>query len=121
VIAAQPLSITSRYLQTLTEIAAEKNSTIVFPLPIEAGAAEGLDVESSRGQVSRVYGQGSRSADVRNQTEISGDRHAHSQATLPVTHGMFSPKPQNITRRFPANSRCGGMAEWLRWLGWRCA
>src|SRR6266852_3242196 len=35
VIAAQPLSITLRYLQTLTEIAAEKNSTIVFPLPIE--------------------------------------------------------------------------------------
>ena len=32
---AQPLSITLRYLQTLTEIAAEKNSTIVFPLPIE--------------------------------------------------------------------------------------
>jgi hypothetical protein len=24
-----------RYLQTLTEIAAEKNSTIIFPLPIE--------------------------------------------------------------------------------------
>jgi len=24
-----------RYLQTLTEIAAEKNSTIVFPLPLE--------------------------------------------------------------------------------------
>ena len=24
-----------RYLQTLTEIASEKNSTIVFPLPIE--------------------------------------------------------------------------------------
>jgi len=24
-----------RYLQTLTEIAVEKNSTIVFPLPIE--------------------------------------------------------------------------------------
>jgi regulator of protease activity HflC (stomatin/prohibitin superfamily) len=35
VIAAQPLSITLRYLQTLTEIAAEKNSTIVFPLPID--------------------------------------------------------------------------------------
>ena len=31
----QPLSITLRYLQTLTEIAAEKNSTIVFPLPID--------------------------------------------------------------------------------------
>jgi hypothetical protein len=24
-----------RYLQTLTEIAAEKNSTIIFPLPLE--------------------------------------------------------------------------------------
>ena len=35
VIAAEPLAITLRYLQTLTEIASEKNSTIVFPLPIE--------------------------------------------------------------------------------------
>ncbi len=35
VIAKEPVTITLRYLQTLTEIAAEKNSTIVFPLPIE--------------------------------------------------------------------------------------
>jgi len=35
VIAAEPMTITLRYLQTLTEIAAEKNSTIIFPLPIE--------------------------------------------------------------------------------------
>src|SRR5438445_5506009 len=35
VIAAEPVAITLRYLQTLTEIAAEKNSTIVFPLAIE--------------------------------------------------------------------------------------
>jgi len=35
VIAEQPVAITLRYLQTLTEIASEKNSTIVFPLPIE--------------------------------------------------------------------------------------
>jgi regulator of protease activity HflC (stomatin/prohibitin superfamily) len=34
-ISAQPMAITLRYLQTLTEIASEKNSTIVFPLPIE--------------------------------------------------------------------------------------
>ena len=31
----EPLAITLRYLQTLTEIASEKNSTIVFPLPLE--------------------------------------------------------------------------------------
>ena len=35
VIATEPMAITLRYLQTLTEIAAEKNSTIVFPLPID--------------------------------------------------------------------------------------
>ncbi|HEX7880758.1 MAG TPA: slipin family protein [Candidatus Eisenbacteria bacterium] len=32
---AEPLAIQLRYLQTLTEIATEKNSTIVFPLPID--------------------------------------------------------------------------------------
>jgi len=31
----EPMAITLRYLQTLTDIAAEQNSTIVFPLPIE--------------------------------------------------------------------------------------
>jgi regulator of protease activity HflC (stomatin/prohibitin superfamily) len=35
VIASQPATIQLRYLQTLTEIAVEKNSTIIFPLPIE--------------------------------------------------------------------------------------
>ena len=35
VIATEPTSLTLRYLQTLTEIASEKNSTIIFPLPIE--------------------------------------------------------------------------------------
>ena len=31
----QPSAITLRYLQTLTDIASEQNSTIVFPLPLE--------------------------------------------------------------------------------------
>jgi len=35
VINREPAAITLRYLQTLTEIAAEKNSTIIFPLPID--------------------------------------------------------------------------------------
>jgi hypothetical protein len=33
--AVEPMTITLRYLQTLTEIASEKNSTIIFPLPVE--------------------------------------------------------------------------------------
>ena len=32
---SQPMALHLRYLQTLTEIAAEKNSTIIFPLPID--------------------------------------------------------------------------------------
>src|SRR5438128_5721154 len=35
VIASQPSALQLRFLQTLTEIAVEKNSTIVFPLPID--------------------------------------------------------------------------------------
>jgi regulator of protease activity HflC (stomatin/prohibitin superfamily) len=35
VIAAEPTALALRYLQTLTEIAAEKNSTIIFPVPID--------------------------------------------------------------------------------------
>jgi regulator of protease activity HflC (stomatin/prohibitin superfamily) len=34
-ISQNPVAIQMRYLQTLTEIAVEKNSTIVFPLPME--------------------------------------------------------------------------------------
>lgn len=33
--AEEPASLQLRYLQTLTEIAAEKNSTIIFPVPVE--------------------------------------------------------------------------------------
>jgi regulator of protease activity HflC (stomatin/prohibitin superfamily) len=32
---AQPVSLHLRYLQTLVEIAAEKNSTIIFPIPVD--------------------------------------------------------------------------------------
>ena len=35
VISRNPATLQLRYLQTLTEIANEKNSTIVFPLPID--------------------------------------------------------------------------------------
>ncbi len=35
VIGSQPSTLQLRYLQTLTEIAVEKNSTIIFPLPLD--------------------------------------------------------------------------------------
>jgi regulator of protease activity HflC (stomatin/prohibitin superfamily) len=48
-LATQPMTLQLRYLQTLTEIGVEKNTTIVFPLPMELltllnkmGASQGL-------------------------------------------------------------------------------
>jgi regulator of protease activity HflC (stomatin/prohibitin superfamily) len=35
VMAAEPTTLQLRYLQTLTEIASEKNSTVIFPIPID--------------------------------------------------------------------------------------
>ncbi len=35
IVGQHPLGVHLRYLQTLTEIATEKNSTIIFPLPVE--------------------------------------------------------------------------------------
>jgi regulator of protease activity HflC (stomatin/prohibitin superfamily) len=35
VIAKEPTAITLRYLQTLVEIGTEKNTTVVFPVPVE--------------------------------------------------------------------------------------
>ena len=34
-ISAEPVALQLRYLQTLTEVAAENNSTVVFPIPID--------------------------------------------------------------------------------------
>jgi regulator of protease activity HflC (stomatin/prohibitin superfamily) len=45
VISTEPAALQLRYLQTLTEIATEKNSTIIFPLPIDLFGAilEGIN------------------------------------------------------------------------------
>ena len=44
VLQTQPASIQLRYLQTLTEIGTEKNTTIIFPLPIDMIVAVDEDV-----------------------------------------------------------------------------
>jgi regulator of protease activity HflC (stomatin/prohibitin superfamily) len=54
-LARQPTSVTLRYLQTLTEIGAEKNTTVVFPLPLDvyrglaAWGSEALEKRAARG------------------------------------------------------------------------
>src|SRR5579883_3134632 len=52
VIASQPGALQLRYLQTLTEIAVEKNSTVVFPLPLDLiqPLLESLNRKAANGQ-----------------------------------------------------------------------
>ena len=55
VMSLQPASLQLRYLQTVTEIAAENNSTTIFPVPIDMlssffrGAARALGRVGGRG------------------------------------------------------------------------
>jgi regulator of protease activity HflC (stomatin/prohibitin superfamily) len=52
IIAKEPVTLQLRYLQTLTEIASERNSTLIFPLPIDLISMfmkkEGTAIESSK-------------------------------------------------------------------------
>jgi hypothetical protein len=50
----EPAALQLRFLQTLTEIAVEKNSTIIFPVPIDiftalVNVAESIDGRSAAG------------------------------------------------------------------------
>ncbi|MCL5264774.1 MAG: slipin family protein [Chloroflexi bacterium] len=51
VMSEEPASLQLRYLQTLTEIAVEKNSTIVFPVPIDILSQFLDDLKSKLGKV----------------------------------------------------------------------
>lgn len=49
VLSAEPITLQLRYLQTLTEIGVEKNTTIVFPLPIDILSALTRSLEKLAG------------------------------------------------------------------------
>jgi regulator of protease activity HflC (stomatin/prohibitin superfamily) len=59
VINREPVAITLRYLQTLVEIGAEKNTTVVFPLPIDLLGAMGLKFVGGGAPASTVEAPGS--------------------------------------------------------------
>lgn len=60
IIGRQPATLQLRYLQTLTEISAEKNSTIIFPLPIDTISAF---AENIRAQVDLLRQQTEQKSD----------------------------------------------------------
>jgi len=56
-----PMAMQLRYLQTLTEVASERNSTIIFPLPIELlrpFLGGGTDVASAASMMNGKIGSG---------------------------------------------------------------
>jgi regulator of protease activity HflC (stomatin/prohibitin superfamily) len=57
IIADHPMALTLRYLQTLTEVASDKNSTTIFPIPIDLikpflRLAERAEMSSERAEMS---------------------------------------------------------------------
>jgi regulator of protease activity HflC (stomatin/prohibitin superfamily) len=58
-LAAEPTSIQLRYLQTLTEIGVEKNTTIIFPVPVDllAGLNKLVQIDTAKAET----GSGTRS------------------------------------------------------------
>lgn len=58
VLQRQPISVTLRYLQTLIEIGAENNTTIVFPLPLDllGGLTSGLATTRGSGAANEAPG-----------------------------------------------------------------
>src|SRR5947207_7478004 len=69
VIGSQPATLQLRYLQTLTEIAVEKNSTIIFPLPIDL-VEPLLGILKNRARATSVNGYEGGSAPPTNGYEI---------------------------------------------------
>src|SRR6266702_931682 len=69
VIGSQPSALQLRYLQTLTEIAVEQNSTIVFPLPLDL-VAPIIQILKNRAEATSVNGYEGGSAPPTNGYEI---------------------------------------------------
>jgi regulator of protease activity HflC (stomatin/prohibitin superfamily) len=69
VIGSQPATLQLRYLQTLTEIAVEKNSTIIFPLPIDL-VEPLLGILKHRADATSVNGYEGRPAQTTNGYEV---------------------------------------------------
>lgn len=69
VMAEHPVTLQLRYLQTLSEIASERNSTIVFPLPIDLIS---IFIGGAQGNGSPPANRGPRRREVPSQEEETG-------------------------------------------------
>jgi hypothetical protein len=56
VISRNPATLQLRYLQTLSEIGVEQNSTVVFPLPMDLIKPFAAAMEAARGELEAGHG-----------------------------------------------------------------
>jgi hypothetical protein len=78
VLAAEPATLQLRFLQTLSEVATEKNSTIVFPVPI--------DLIRMFAQGSAVLGDGGDGGAPRPRVHVGGRPAGEPPPAAPPTH-----------------------------------
>src|SRR6185437_9829560 len=89
-ISTEPAALQLRYLQTLTEIAVEKNSTIVFPLPIDLVAPLTALLDSAAQRIAPTNG---------------GQPQPVPAPTVPAALSPAAPPPQQLPTAppFPPN------------------
>jgi regulator of protease activity HflC (stomatin/prohibitin superfamily) len=85
IIASEPVTLQLRYLQTLTEIATEKNSTILFPFPMDI-------VKPFLGMMSSLEEAMAQSGDGRSPTVVSPSP-PRAQVTQAPPPAMPQPAP----------------------------
>ncbi|GAC1330951.1 MAG: SPFH domain-containing protein [Candidatus Dormibacteria bacterium] len=94
VIGREPAALQLRYLQTLTEIGVEKNTTIIFPLPVDI-IEPLLDIRSeSRGRaLSRATARAEARQEAAYETAAS-EEEAADEAARPAEGKVPSPAPR---------------------------
>ena len=101
VLEKQPAAIQLRYLQTMTEIGVEKNTTIVFPLPVDIIIRLGQAEVSFFSYVGPVE-------------KACLAHHLHESRRKFVSFGLGKPDWWNLADRKAHSNRCG----WTPWSYW---
>ncbi|VDM27759.1 unnamed protein product [Hydatigera taeniaeformis] len=113
VIASSPLALQLRYLQTLCAISAEKNSTIIFPLPIDILHSSAATVNAKLGSSTISLNEGDsqsrrRKAMVRQWLPSLSPDHSVTPNPRALLPGMGEPDPlipQPVPPQLPESQR----------------
>lgn len=91
-ISTEPAALQLRYLQTLTEIAVEKNSTIIFPLPIDLVEPLTELLRRSAAALPQINSQSNGQNAVQSNGQSEGQNNGAHMEPAPVTATPSSPQ-----------------------------